>query len=109
MPTHNIMCVPISVGTHDIQNISVSSPLPGQVRVTGDFIEGSTAIGLLVVLSYPSDDSNLRYYQGRREVIVHGLPQGEYGISVFAIEEDGLPFARAATMSRKTSVIGGSK
>ena len=77
--------------------------------MTGDFIEGSTATGFLVILSYHSNDSNFRYHQGRREVIVQGLPHGEYGISVFAVEEDGLPFVRAATTSREVSVTDGSK
>ena len=41
---------------HDIQNLSVTSPLSGQVRVTGDFIHRSTATGVLVIVCSQSDD-----------------------------------------------------
>ncbi|MGJ8945879.1 hypothetical protein AB9K17_23595, partial [Salmonella enterica subsp. enterica serovar Kentucky] len=44
-----------------IQNISVSSPHPGQVRVTGDFIQGSTATGALVIVYSQSNDSDIHY------------------------------------------------
>lgn len=44
------VCSWYRTGTHDIQNTSVSSSLPGTVRVTGEFIQGSTATGLLVIV-----------------------------------------------------------
>ena len=40
-----------ALGTHDVQNVSVTSLLPGQIRVTGNIIEGSTATGVLVIVS----------------------------------------------------------
>ena len=51
-------CTPvylIVLGIHDIQNISVSSLIPGQVRVTGDFIQGSAATGILVAVLTTSE------------------------------------------------------
>ena len=89
-------------GTHAIQNISVSSPLPGQVRVTGDLIEGSTATGVLIIVYSQSNDSNIHYKSSEREgqrtdleVNFVGLTGNQYGVSVF-VSEDGLLFSRAA-------------
>ena len=88
---------------HDFQNISVSSPLPGQIRVTGDLIEGSTATGVLIIVYSQSNDSDIHYknseHEGQRtdlEVNIVGLTGNKYGVSVFVLE-DGLPFSRAAT------------
>ena len=89
------------LGTHDIQNISVSSTLPGQVRVTGDFIEGSTATGVLIIVYSQSNDSDIHYksneHEGQSaEANVVELTGSQYGVSVFVME-DGLPFSRAST------------
>ena len=42
-------------GSHDFQNITVSSSSPGEIGVTGDFIPGSLAIGVLIVV-YSADN-----------------------------------------------------
>ena len=98
----------VHTGTHDLQNISVSSPFPGQVRVTGDFIEGSTAIGYMTVTL---SSSELHYHMvprvGKQHVIesvLSGFAGGQYSISLFVIGENGLPFERVATTPRVTSV-----
>ena len=97
-PTPNVLCT----GTHEVQNISVSSPLPGQVRVTGDFVQGSVATGALVIVYSQSDDSDI-YYQSSEhddqhmEITVNELTGGQYGVSVFVLE-NGLPFSRAASL-----------
>ena len=72
------------------------------VRVTGDFIQGSTATGLLVIVYSLSDDSDVQYvnskYYGQNVVItVAGLTSGQYGVSVF-VQENGVPFLRATTL-----------
>ena len=90
------------VGTHDIQNISVSSPLPGMVRVTGDFIQGSTATGLLVIVYSQSDNCDIQYvnseYPGQNiDITVAGLTSGQYGVSVLVLE-NGVPVLRVATL-----------
>ena len=86
------------LGTHDIQNISVKSPHPGGVRVTGDFIDGSTAVGaLFIVYSINSTLYHLVERMDKLEAVVSGLPRGEYYMSVFVVEENGEPFRRAAT------------
>ena len=110
-------------GTHDIQNISVSSPLPGQVRVTGDFIEGSTATGVLGII-VNVDHFEIRYHNvimvpkvnvtvtvlGMHvEGVISGLAGGQYRISLFVVEENGLPFNRVATRPSRVISVEHSK
>ena len=92
------------IGTHDIQNISVSSPLHGAVRVTGDFIQGSiaTVTGLLVIIYSKSNDCDIQYvnseYQGQNvDITIAGLTSGQYGVSVFVLE-NGIPSLGVATL-----------
>ena len=98
------------VGTHDIQNISVSSPLPGQVRVTGDFIEGSTATGVLLIIYARANDSNVHYILSNTtqniDARVAGLTGTEYEVSTYALE-NGLPFPRAVGLPQLVSVNTG--
>ena len=100
------------LGTHDIQNISVSSPLRGQVRVTGDFIQGSTATGALIITI--SDKHNIQYNLcprngDKKEVrdTISGLAGGTYKVSIFVVEENKLPTNRTAVMPRNLSVLNG--
>ena len=102
MSLNQIRITIILIGTHDIQNISVSSPLPGMVRVNGDFIQRSTATGLLVIVYSQSNDCDIQYvnskYQGKNvDITVAGLTSGPYGVSVFVLE-NGVPFLRVATL-----------
>ena len=91
------------IGTHDIQNISVSSPQPGEVRVTGDFIDGSTATGLLLILYSLTNDSDIHYIienceQSRSiDINVAGLTSTQYGVSVFALD-NGQIFPRVVAL-----------
>ena len=99
-------------GTHDIQNISVSSPQPGEVRVTGDFINGSTATGVLAVIITESEifydvverGSNEQQFDGTILRVVGG----EHSISFFVVEESGLPFNRTASMPKVVTVENGN-
>ena len=96
-------------GTHVFQNISVGSSSPGEIRMTGDFISGSSAIGILAIIY--SNDSNIHYqFISRSEspmTFVSGLPNGQYEVSVFVVEENGLPFRRSATVPRNVSLLEG--
>ena len=100
-------------GTHDIQNISVSSPQPGEVRVTGDFINESTATGVLTV-SVDFSTSKIFYHLIQRgnnkqqfADTIQGVVGGEYSISFFVVEESGLPFNRTASMPKVVTVENG--
>ena len=100
------------IGTHDIQNISVTSPHPGEVRVTGELIDGSTATGALIIIYSLTNDSDVHYEiitagPGKTiNVSVVGLNGGEYGVSTFALENGGLPFTRVAALPKTVQVTG---
>ena len=64
----------VHIGTHDIQNVTVNSPLPGQIRVTGDFVDGTKATGVLLIIYSLANSSDIRYIsketeQGRVSVL----------------------------------------
>ena len=94
-------------GTHDLQGISISSPSAGVMSVIGRFVDHSPSTGILVIVS---GDSDTRYHMssrcgsGSHEVTVSGLAGGEYTVSVFVVEENGLPFERAAIIPEHLSV-----
>ena len=85
-----------TIGTHDVQDVVISSSLPCQIRITGDFIEGSTATGvLLIVYSLVTNESDIHYHaitkqteQSNISMNVTGLIGTEYGVSVFALENE---------------------
>ena len=91
------------LGTHDIHNISVTSPMPGEIRVTGYLINGSSTIGILIIVYSISEDTHVYYnfvphdteQQGVYDVAMD-LQDGQYEVSVYVMEESGLPFKRAA-------------
>ena len=88
--------------------------------MTGDFIDGSTATGLLIIIyslrltndsdvHYISEDTGSMLQQSKSvDINVTGLAVGEYSISVFVVEENGLPFERVA-ISPKLVVVETSK
>ena len=89
----------------------MSSPSPALIRVTGDFINGSSADSILAII-YSTDNHNDIYYtisslstEGETLVTnISGLPSGPYNVSIFVLEEDGLPFNRSASTPRNVSV-----
>ena len=105
----------LHLGTHDVQNISVASPLPNIIRITGEFIQDSTSTGLLAVIS-PLDskhgpinhsiprESNTSLRLRVKDAHVSG---GEYSISVFVVDESRLPFTRTASKPITVSVYSG--
>ena len=74
--------------------------------MTGDFIPGSSAIGILIVVYSADNDSTTTKYHFmhrsnlRRTIAMTNLPRGQYKVSVFVMEENGLPFSRSATTPR---------
>ena len=99
-------------GTHDIQNVTVTSSPVGQIRVTGDFVDGSTATGALLVIYSLDNDSDVYYNiidkeaEGniRMDIMLTDLTGSQHGVSVFALE-NGLPFPRVVT-SPKNATVG---
>ena len=69
--------------------------------MTGDFIDGSTATGLLIIIYSLTNDTNVHYITGGS---ISGLAGGVYKTSVFVVEENGLPFERVATSPKLVAV-----
>ena len=85
-------------GTHDIQNLSVTLfQQTGEVQVFGDFVTGTSATGVLVII-YSNELT--RYHlaprggYSRLDTTVPSLPNGVYKVSVFTVDENGIPFER---------------
>ena len=99
-------------GTHDIQNIVVYSSISGQIQVSGVLVQGATAVGILIIV-YPLDRVNLNVYYFKAlettvtntiTTTVTGLSAGQYRVSIFVLENTGLPFSRSATVPKRITV-----
>ena len=85
-----------------------SSLNPGELRVTGTLTNDPTATGVLVIVS---SDSEVIYHKATHEgsdeiieAVISGLAGGEYSVSVFVVEDKGLPFGRVATLPQLVAV-----
>ena len=80
--------------------------------MTGDFINGSTATGVLAVIIAESQifyhfverGSNVEAFNDT----IQGLVGGEHSISFFVVEESGLPFSRTASTPKVVTVENGN-
>ena len=81
--------------------------------MTGDFIDGSTATGLLTIVISTSEIFYYLIERGSDQLHIEGSIQavvgGEHSISFFFVEESGLPFERAASTPKVVSVENGIK
>lgn len=72
--------------------------------VTGNFIVGASAKGVLVIMYSLTNDSDILYvtsYAHQQEDINANLGinnYGTYGVAVFTLEGTGLPFPRVAAL-----------
>ena len=102
---NNIVCLKFA-GTHDVQNISITSAIPGELEVSGYLLLHGTARGVLVMLYFLDLNLiNYRYFQIVRRSETDNniisakyqeLNGGHYCVSIFILEENGLPFGRSA-------------
>ena len=109
--TLSIECA-FSTGSHDVQNISVSSPHMGSIAVNGYFIQGSTAIGILIITINGTNDTQYHLYHrngnnAQVEDTISGLAGGDHRVSAFVLEQGGYPFNRTATTPKSVFVING--
>jgi hypothetical protein len=81
--------------------------------VSGDFIQGSTAIGVLIV-TIMNSTNNTQYHVYHRngstvqdEGTISGLASGHHRVSVFVLEQSGYPFNRTATTPKSLFVMNG--
>jgi hypothetical protein len=94
------------LGTYDIQNVVVYSD-PGMITVTGNLIEGSTIVGIVVAIQRSNDIRVLFFLFAGYNANIVGLHGGQYWISVFIVEENGLPYGKIATKQQLISVSDG--
>ena len=75
--------------------------------VTGDFIDGSTATGLLIIIYSLTNDSDVHYISEDTDqnidLSVSGLTGAQYVVSIFVVEK-GLPFPRVVTSPKHVTV-----
>ena len=104
-------------GTHDFQNITVNSSSPGVITVAGDFISGSlTNVILVIIYSENLGDVHVHYMFSSQSVEevnmtklnVRGLPRGLFNVSVFVVEDNGLPFNRSVTTPKSVPILDGN-
>ena len=79
----------------------------------GDFIDGSTATGVLAVF-VDFSSSEIFYHLINRgnnkqqlDDTIQGVVGGEHSISFFVLEESGLPFNRTASMPKLVTIENG--
>ena len=75
--------------------------------MTGDFIDGSTATGLLIIIYSLTNGSNVHYISEDTDqnidLSVSGLTGAQYVVSTFVVEK-GLPFPRVVTSPKHVTV-----
>ena len=91
------------VGTYEIENIYANSSRSGELLVTGNLIAGSMDVGILLVVYSFTNKSDVRYFSSKsRQQIIRArttnLIGGTYGISVFILKENRVPFSRVAVI-----------
>ena len=101
-----------SLGTHDVQGLLITSPSTGEIRVTGDFIQGSSATGVVIA---DLASSQIQFYLLTREQdqlkldgTISNLVSGQHTVSAFVMDESGLPFTRTATIPQNVIVMKGN-
>ena len=75
----------------------------GEIKVTGDFIKLSETNGVLIIVYSTTNESDVQYiFQNKStvEVNVTDLRGGEYGVSVFVVGKNHLPFLRVADLPK---------
>ena len=99
-------------GTHDVWEIFITSPSAGTIKIAGYFIPGSLATGVLVAVFNSSKVSfHLLKRKGNElhnEGVLPNVRGGHHMVSVFVVEQNGLPFSRAATIPQNILVNGKS-
>ena len=107
-----VTCTLILLGTHYIQDISVSNSTPGQINISCKFlVKDDLATGFLAVIHSTKDRDNVHYLitQNSNQTSVQGslnnLQKGTYTVILYTIGEDGLPLRRAAGFPQNLSVL----
>ena len=82
--------------------------------MTGHFIQGSTAIGVLIITVNSNSTNDTQYHlchrngnNARVEDTISGLTGGGHRVSAFVLEQSGHPFNRTATTPKSIFVKNG--
>ena len=93
-----------------MQEIFITSPSAGTMLITGNFIPDSPAAGIVIAAL---NSSNISFYLLRREGnqlgnegILSNIGGGQHMVSVFVVDQTGLPFTRAATIPQNVTING---
>ena len=88
--------------------------ITGGISIGGRFVDNSSAVGvLLIVFSFTNeDDINYMFVQrpsGPQEIetTLTGLSVGDYQVSFFVVDDNGLPFNQSANLPSNVSVSEG--
>lgn len=88
----------------------MTSSSAGTIRITGYFIPDSPAIGVLVAIL---NTTEISFHMLRREGnelhnegVLSNVKGGQHMVSVFVMEQTGLPFNRAVTMPQNVLING---
>lgn len=80
--------------------------------MTGDFIQGSTATGVVIADLALSD---IHFYllsrdneQLELDGTISNLVDGQHTVSAFAVDKNGLPLSRTATLPQNVLVVKGN-
>ena len=80
--------------------------------MTGYFIQGSTAIGVLIVTINDTNGTQYHLYHCNGDDVqvegtISGLAGGDHRVSAFILEQSGYPFNRTATTPKSVFVMNG--
>ena len=99
-----------------IKNITVSlTSQPNEILVSGDLIDAVLAPGFMAIV-YTESESNPDVHYGvafhslgqlHAKVNISGLMKHEYRVSVFTLQENGLPFKRSAVIAHSVTNTAG--
>ena len=95
-----------------MQEIFITSPSAGTIMISGNFIPDSSAVGVLVAVSNTSEisfhllrrEGNMLHNKG----VLSNVRGGQHIVSVFVVDQTGLPFSRTATIPQSVDINGKS-
>lgn len=86
-------------GTHDVQNITVQA-VRDQIHFNYSYASGSYAKGLLAI-AHSKENFNcvvVERENSQRPTIIDTLDAGTYYVSVFVVDQQGIPLNRSASL-----------
>ena len=100
-----------------MQNVAVEQSIhAGQLRLLWEFIDGSEAVGVLIIAYSMNNDSDISYnvitrlsnHTQEQTTTISGLKGNDYNISMFVQHANGrgLPFPRAVTEPTTAMILG---